>query len=211
MSCRPTDRTARSAEDRPPPSHRPTPEELDFRAIYQGGENFLARAKALSDLKAQHDIAYANLRIGQDARAALDDAVRKQSSANGALDKANTTLETATQTATELMGKAREEAAAIVAEAKSAASATSAAASQIMLDANGYATDKKATADAAANRAADNEAETVKLKEAAQAALDAHQAAIVVAGQAKADADAMAKAVRIKIDAMRQAIGEIAS
>src|SRR6266478_10205070 len=88
----------------------PTPEELDFRAIYQGGENFLARAKALSDLKAQHDIAYANLRIGQDARAALDDAVRKQSSANGALDKANTTLETATQTATELMGKAREEA-----------------------------------------------------------------------------------------------------
>src|SRR6266478_7998804 len=210
MSCRPTDRTARSAEDRPPPSHRPTPEELDFRAIYQGGENFLARAKALSDLKAQNELAYANLRIGQDARAALDAAVLKQSSANGAIEKANATLEEATRTATELVGKAKEEAAAIVVEAKSTASATSASASKIMLDANEYVATKKATADAAAKRAAANEAATEKLKEAAQAALAAHQAALAVAGQAKADADALTGALMGKISDMRKAIGDLA-
>src|SRR5258708_39601333 len=117
-------------------------EELDFRAIYQGGENFLARAKALSDLKAQHDIAYANLRIGQDARAALDDAQRKQTEAASLRDQATTALEAATTTATDIVATANAQAAAIVAEAKSAAGAKSASASQIMVDANEYAATK---------------------------------------------------------------------
>jgi hypothetical protein len=188
----------------------PTPEELDFRAIYQGGENFLARAKALSDLKAQHDAAYVNLRIGQDARAALDDGLRKQTEAASLHDQAATALEAATTTATDIVAKANDQAATILAEAKSAASAASASASQIMLDADNYATTKKATADAAAKRAAANEAETAKLKDAAQAALAAHQAARATADKSKADAEALVEAVRKKIDGMRQAIGEIA-
>jgi colicin import membrane protein len=188
----------------------PTPEELDFRAIYFGGENFGARAKALSDLKAQHDIAYARFRIGQDARAALDDAQNQLAAATIDRKEAGAALEAAITTAEDIVTKANEQASAILAEAKSAAGVASATASQTMLGANEYAAKKKASADAATKRSTDNEAETVRLKEAAQAALAVHQAAQATADQAKADANALMEAVRTKIGTMRQAIMELA-
>jgi hypothetical protein len=187
----------------------PSQEEQDFRAIYQGGENFLARAKALSDLKGQHELAYANLRVGQEARAALDAAQLKQSAANEALAKANATLESATQTATDIVAKAREEAATIVAEARTAASAISASASQTMLNANDYSSQKKSAADAALKRAADHEAETARLKADGQAALAAHQARQADADQAGRAAAALATAVMGKISDIRKTLGEL--
>ena len=58
-------------------------------------------------------------------------------------------------------------------------------------------------------RAADNEAETARLKEAAQAALAAHQAAQATADQAGQAAAALSEAVRKWIEDKRKAIGEL--
>jgi hypothetical protein len=50
--------------------------------------------------------------------------------------------------------------------------------------------------------------ETEKLKEAAQTVLATHEAALAKAHRESTDVDALAKAVRNKIDDMRQAITE---
>jgi NADH dehydrogenase/NADH:ubiquinone oxidoreductase subunit G len=177
------------------------PQDLDFMAaVSEGGENFLARARAIFELKAQQEVAYAKLRIGDDAQAALDDAHRKQSAAGSKLDQAIRALAQAEQTVAEMVETAREQASVIIANAKNAASAEIAEATKARIDADSYAAIKKIDADAALKRASETEA-------AAVAALEKHMAAKTAADLAKVEAESLSEALRRRVATLR---GEIA-
>jgi len=156
----------------------PSQVDLAMQAAFERGTNFMTRL-ALADAKAAHDEALAELNLGKSAKAALDDAQRKQSDAQAKLDEADATLETAKQTAAETTARAEQTAAALVAKARSDADALTAEAARIHGDAqrdkDGAATDRAAaTAERSALRV---EREAAKrLAEEAETAQAAFQA-----------------------------------
>lgn len=154
----------------------PTQVDLDFRAIYEGGENFLARAQALANLRTQHDISYANLRVGQDARKALDDAQQNRDKAQAALDEAKATLASANQQAADMLQKARDQAAEIVKNAQDEAAALAESARSTKADADDYAAKKRRAADQSLKKAQDLEASSTVTRDELKNAVSAAQA-----------------------------------
>jgi len=86
------------------------PELMELSTIFTGGENFTARMKAWSDMKAAHEQALAELNLGQSARQALDQAKEHVSAAQA--DRAKAAEELAAATA----AKAEAEAALLAAQ-----------------------------------------------------------------------------------------------
>lgn len=187
----------------------PSQVDTDFRAIYEGGHNFLLRAQTLAQLKADQEIAFANLRVGQDARAALEDAQRKQTEAAAALDEANRTLAQAQQSAAETIQKAKEQAGEIINSAQIAAGATINESSVIKSDAETYARKAKAEADEVLRVAADTHSAAASANAAALAALGEHQDAKKAHEDGKAHADFLADTFRRKIEALHAAVEEV--
>jgi hypothetical protein len=104
----------------PPPSV-----DADWRAAFEGGDNFISRSQHLSQLKSQADAALAELKLGTSAKdafdkatAALTDAGRKQADATALFDQANTVLGKAESDAADTVKAAQADAAALVAEAQ---------------------------------------------------------------------------------------------
>lgn len=149
--------------------------ESDLSLIYTGGDNFLARMKALSDAQAASDAALAELRLGQTAKAALTAAQDKQAQAEFALKNAN------------------QKAAGIIEAAQASADGIIAAATQ-------QAVQKKAEIAAASARHEDWLAKTKASAEADRAgATDAKKDAAVALANAMAVNDA-AEAVKADLD-----------
>lgn len=97
------------------------PPESDLNLIYQGGQNFLARMAALSDARDKSERALLALAIGNDAKAAYEDAKAKSAEAMALLEKAKADRAYALN----LVAEAKEKAGALVADAQAEARATS--------------------------------------------------------------------------------------
>jgi hypothetical protein len=189
----------------------PTPTDLDFRAIFEGGDNFMARAKMLSELRAQHDVAFATLKVGQDARKALDEAQKSKQDAGARLDQANRELAQAQATGAELVQKAKDQAADILKNAQDGARQIMEQAQRTKDDADWYAGDKRSAADTALRNARESEAATTAANQAAVAALKEHQDAKAAFQDAKAKADAFKQEIDDKVAALRHTIGQLFS
>lgn len=167
----------------------PSPAEVDFRAISEGGQFFLSRAQALSDLKSQNDMAIATLKLGTDARSALDDGLRKQAEASAKLTEAAKVLDDARQTAAGIVAEANEKATAVVSQAQSNANAVAAASEQTRMDAEAYAAQTKAAADEALKNAKAIEANTSATNDQVKSALVDAQVAKAAHDDARSQAD----------------------
>lgn len=93
----------------------------DLHAIYQGGDNFLARMKALTDQKSAIEKMLVELNLGRDARVAYDDAAKLQEQARSDLAHAKNEsariLSAANQTAAKTLNEAREQSSVMLTEA----------------------------------------------------------------------------------------------
>jgi len=165
----------------------PSQLDVDMAAIYEGGDNFLARAKFLSEQRAQYQVALANLRVGENARATLDEAKRQSDAAAADRQEAGAALEQARIDAAGIVQRANEQAGAIIGSAQATAGASITEASQVKADADTYARNKKADADAALKRASDSEAAAARARQATEGALKAHQDAQKAYEDAKAN------------------------
>jgi hypothetical protein len=111
-----------SIDQNPPAS---SPVDADWRAAFEGGDNFISRSQHLSVLKSQADAALAELKLATSAKEASDkasaelaDAERKQAEATALFEQANTVLKKAESDAADTVKAARAEAAALVTEAR---------------------------------------------------------------------------------------------
>jgi regulator of protease activity HflC (stomatin/prohibitin superfamily) len=104
---------------------------VDLNAIVSGGDQFMARLKALQDAKAEHDESLKNLRLGHDVVRAMQDVQARE------------------QMAIDAISSAKAEAEKIIAEAKADAEDTiaKAKADATQLIAEGVAEAKKLSAD----------------------------------------------------------------
>lgn len=183
----------------------------DLEAIYQGGQYFLERMKAMAAAREQHDAAYLALQVGQDARRALDDAGVKLADADRTRSAADDALVAAKIEAKRIVDEATEVAARLRADVSAWAEDLRATADKTRVAADDYASAKKAIADAAVSAAA---AIRVQLNGQLDAARDAESAA----SAAKADAErATAHAVASrdvlskKIAALHGALDDVVS
>jgi hypothetical protein len=127
----------------------PAEADLYMRTAIEGGTSFMRRLEVLSDAKAAHDEALAELGLGRSARAALADANEKQAEAAAKLAEASVTLEAAKQSAASTVAAANKTAAETLAKAKADAGTITAEAERI----RGEAQQAKASADAAVTAA----------------------------------------------------------
>ncbi len=104
-----------------------SPVDSDWRAAFEGGDNFISRSQHLSQLKAQADAALAELKLGTSAKeafdnasAALADAGHKQADATSLFEQANTVLKKAEADAADTVKAAQADAAALLAQAQKA-------------------------------------------------------------------------------------------
>jgi hypothetical protein len=158
--------------------------DADLQLIYRGGENFLARMKALESKKAEleqrtqeFNDALAEMRLGADVKAALDAAKVKETEAAARLETAQRRVSEASVRSNGIIEDARRQAAGILRSAETAATDTKAAAQAVKDEADGHhaeaakvladAQETKAKADAAA---ADVQAAITQSRQAEMAA-----------------------------------------
>jgi trimeric autotransporter adhesin len=132
----------------------------ELQAIYRGGDNFMARIKAMETRTETLNQAITNLRIGNDAVAALADARNKQQQ----VEARQRQVEAALAAAARRLSEANAQATSIVAQAKSEATG-------LRRDAETYATQTKAEANAVKAEADGVKAHAEGLKTDAQAKL----------------------------------------
>jgi hypothetical protein len=185
----------------------------DLNLIYRGGENFLARMKSLSDLRASQEEAYLKLRMGEDAKAALQLADQRRAEAERIKEAA---LEV--QAAAEKEAKERLDAAKIVwdesvAKATAEIEKATAAAKQTRKDADAYAKAKRASVDDAittANLAKENADRLMReCQSKTDAALRAHSEAEEAAKRTTGEAKALKVKLDSHLDKLRRVIAEI--
>jgi F0F1-type ATP synthase membrane subunit b/b' len=123
----------------------PAEADLYMRTAIEGGTSFMRRLEVLSDAKAAHDEALAELGLGRAARAALADAQEKQAEAVEKLAEASASLEGAKQSAADIVAKAEKDAAETLAKAKADSGTIIAEAERL----RGEAQQVKTSADAA--------------------------------------------------------------
>ncbi|SRR6266478_464932 len=178
---------------------------IDLSAIIAGGADFLARMQQFKDAKETAEQALANLGLGKDARAALDEAARTLDEAKNKRDTdlaAFMKQTTETRTAVESWATAiRAEAAKVLADAQAqladakakadGANTVYAAASGAMQKAQDNADAVTASAKAQANKLlADAQAQADAMTKKAQKAQDAADAAMSEAQATKAKYEA---------------------
>lgn len=163
----------------------------DLEAIYQGGQYFLERMKAMAAAREQHDQAFLTLQIGQDAARALDDAKVKQAAADATRAAADDALAAAKIEARRLVDEATDAAARLRADVAAWAEDLRASADKTRASADDYARQKNMVAEAAVSAAA---AIRDQLKAQLDAARDAEAAALAAKAAAEqANADAVAR------------------
>jgi hypothetical protein len=124
-----------------------SPQMSDLELIYQGGENFLARMKVLSDQYAAYQKALRELNLGSDAKAAYNDAQRLKGEAQFDRESAKNELLDAKKQAAALLGDATAQADDLKNKALISARSTEEKANQVKADAESYAAAKKGEAD----------------------------------------------------------------
>jgi hypothetical protein len=181
----------------------------DFTAVARGGDNFLARMKALVDLRDQQEAAYKQLSLGKDATAALKRAQAKLADAEDQNHRAETTLANARTEAKRIVDEANKQAQDTANSALQAKRNTEYEAQEIRKQADDYA--KKARGDVDQHIADLNQrtndaraAERKAVEEAERSRTMAQRA-----GQAAAAADAKVKEFQGKIDRLRAVIDEL--
>lgn len=178
--------------------------ETDLALIYQGGENFLARMKALSDATARNDQALRALAIGNNVKAAFDTAAKKNEEAERLRRDAADALDTAKNKAAERIAAAERDAETIIAAAKTDAERIAAVAATNL---------RQAEATAAEAELLRVQTQTIKNDVSAQLArANAAEAAAAVAVAAAKKVEAEAKATKEqlerKIASVQQALGK---
>ena len=182
----------------------PPPDDLSL--IYQGGENFMARMAALDAKRREHEVAFLNLKIGSDAKAALkgaqeclEEAERNRTATAKILadaqEKARKELEDASKeaqrvaaAAMDLRKKADEECAALRRNAEEYVAKTKTNADEVLKAARS----KLATAQRAQAEANAAMTEAVSIRSAAETA--------------NRDADAKVKAFQNKVNKLNAAL-----
>lgn len=91
--------------------------DADLKAIYTGGENYLARMQAMSSRREQLQQSLSDLQLGIEAKTALDQAKAKNDEAQKQLEKAQAALTSAEAEAQRIADDARRQADRKVAEA----------------------------------------------------------------------------------------------
>lgn len=119
----------------------------DLNAIYQGGANFLARMQAMATMRDDAEAALAQLKLGNDLKAAAADAKAKQAAAAQALTDARDVLTKARADAAALVSGAQGQVSAIIADANAQSASVGAAAQQTKAVADAYAASTKKNAD----------------------------------------------------------------
>lgn len=122
------------------------PEESDLQLIYTGGDNFLARMKAMSDGRARAEKAYRELQMGTDAKAALADAKRQNDEAVATKQQADALLAKAKDEAARIVAEANSNTASALRDAKAKAAEIVVAAEKKKVAADTYVTQKRAEA-----------------------------------------------------------------
>ena len=179
--------------------------DADLKAVYQGGENFLARAQMLSNMRAQSEQALKDLNLGQAAVAAFKQAKADQAEAKknraeaqailtAAQKRVEVILQDANDAAMRTMDRGRDEAAAIVN-----------AANQTRAEAEREVTQWKQNAAAQVEAANAQMAAANAAKETAAREMDKAAAAKRDAEAAKQHHDELAAKLQAKLDAIARA------
>lgn len=178
----------------------------DLEAIYQGGQYFLERMKAMAAAREQHDAAFLALQIGQDARRALDESAVKLAAAEVARVAADETLDAAKAEAKRIVDEASDAARRIRGDVSAWSDNMRASGEKARADADEYAKAKKAEADAASAKAIALRDELKTQVDAARKAENVAAAAKRVAQEADAAAVEREAALNKKIAALHEAI-----
>lgn len=185
------------------------PQEDDLALIYRGGDNFLARMKALSAAKDAHDRSFLELKIGADARSAFTEATAKRDEAEKLRAQAAETLRAAQEHRDQILSSAQKTADSVKAQAADEARDAAASATAMRADADKYAVSKKTAADRAVSAA---EAMMAQAKEKALAAEQLaadHEKARQAADAAKTTAENTHAVLSDKINRLHTAIDAI--
>src|SRR5258705_4359438 len=168
---------------------------IDLSAIIAGGADFLARMQQFKDAKETAEQALANLGLGKDARAALDEAARTLSEAQ---NKRDADLAAFMKQTTDTRKSIEDWAAATKADAANA-----------LADAQAQLADAKAKADGANTVYADASVAMQKAQDNADAVIASAKAeAKKLLADAQAQADAMTKKAQKAQDAADAAMSE---
>jgi colicin import membrane protein len=184
------------------------PLDEDLSAIYQGGQNFLARMQAMSDRRAAAEHAVANMNLGHSVQAALADATTKQVSAAKLEADAKAIVDAARATAHDLSGKASEEANSLLTAAKAQVKALKDEAAAIKDAADKHSAETRTAADAALAHASGVKDAASRASAEVLALRAELQAAKNEAEQAKTKADALAAELKAKIAKVTSALNE---
>jgi vacuolar-type H+-ATPase subunit H len=186
------------------------PADDDLAAIYTGGENFMARMQAIAKLRDDQRAAYINLKVGIDAKTALDTAKAHQSDAEADRRKAAEELSAARAAARGIVDKARQEASRMLGEASRRSSEAQDRARTVIEGADRHLEDAR-------NKAADVLAEAKAVSDGIQAkwheAHSAHQEHLKVKDeheQAKMEHLSSAEVYRRKAAVLTKALAEAA-
>jgi ribosomal protein L17 len=119
----------------------------DLAAVYQGGENFLARAQMLSNMRAEADKAVKALKEGRDIDWTLDRALEARKEADRLAAKAKETLEAAVKQHDASVRDSNAEAHSLIQRATADAAVIAAGAEQAKADAARYVDQQRAKAE----------------------------------------------------------------
>jgi hypothetical protein len=180
----------------------------DLTTIYQGGENFLKRMKVLTAQRDAHEEAYAKLKLGTDAQAALTQANARMQEASALRDEAGALRDKAAKDGAAIVEKANWEAAQIKAAAFNEGKAETQRSGELRLEAENYAKKTKATADEVLKAAKATAAQATARLQDADAAAIKHRDAEGVANAANAQAQAMQELLAKKIAKVTEALRE---
>lgn len=187
------------------PGGNQIPEEI--QAIYQGGENFLARMKAMLDMRTSLEKARSDLNLGQeivalrqqvsdDAKKSADDRAAAQDILNGAKEQAKS-----------IVDQANAEAARIRQEMDAKILASGSAANNMKQEADRYVAKVKAEIDDAAKLAAKLKNEVSAKHAELSAAIEAAKAREADAENAKASHDEAKSLYEQKVAQIKAVMG----
>lgn len=185
----------------------------DVQAVLDGGEAFEERLRQLSLAKDQANAAFAELKLGKDAKGALREAQRLSQQATAEVlalrQQADKEASALKAQARETLDDARKQAAAIIADANSKAKVTTEAAAKEAADVAAAAAAVKIDADVKLRNAEAARAEartTLSHISERESALKQAHAAATTAGQ---DADTKGKVLQGKLDRLQAVLREL--
>ena len=180
----------------------------DLEVIYQGGDNFLARMKTMSELHSAVKKAYEDLQLGNDAVAAKKAAEDAYAVAADKLAAADKALKDALVAAEAKVAEARETGAQIVADGRATADAMKSEADQLRSAAIEYAAATKRHADDTLADVLAKQADLNRLASQAEALRQQAEDAKSKSEQATAQAEAQRAVYRQRVSQLQAIISQ---